>query len=115
MQCADCDPIIHAGCIECGKCKARSWAVEAEWVDENFILAVYESVHERSCPERMQFGLVLLNVEDGDRTVQKIQRPPRPHTNRCKAITRSGERCRNGLKDGDYCGVHAARQRQETS
>lgn len=113
MQRADHDPITLAGHIACIQCKAKSYALEAEWFGE-FILATYESVHERRCPDRRRFGLVLLDL-DSDHTVPKPQRPPRPNTNRCKAITRSGERCRNGFKDGDFCGVHASRQRQETS
>jgi hypothetical protein len=112
MQCADCDPITLAGYIICGQCQARSWPLEAEWAG-NFILAAYHSAHERNCQQRRQYGVVLLNIAGDDRTVPKVQRPPRPDTNRCKALTRTGDRCRNGITAQDLCGTHLAMNRHQ--
>ena len=115
MQRADHDPILHVGYITCGGCKAESWPVEAQrW--GTHILATFEIFHhERTCQARRQLGTLLIDPVNADPSVPKVQRPPRPDTNRCKATTRAGDRCLNGLKDGDFCGVHATRQRQEAS
>ena len=105
-QCPGCDPITRAGCIRCGHCQAESWPVDAEWAGD-FILAAYQAVHEPGCPERRRYGTVLLDVDGDDKTVPKVQRPPRPGTNRCTATTRAGDRCRNKPREpGGLCASH---------
>ena len=99
--CPEHDPILMASPIICGQCEAKSYPAEADWVGEVGILATFTSIHERNCPERRDYGTVLLSP-DGD-VIPAVNRP-----RRCRAIAAgTGKPCRGYAQPGSgYCHTH---------
>jgi hypothetical protein len=105
--CRDHDPILVAGSITCGECKAKSCPVTAEWLTDTLVLASYDQHHERGCSYRDTAGVVLIDLDAASETVPAIRRP-----RRCRAIAAStGRPCRGYARPGSgYCPSHQAAQ-----
>jgi hypothetical protein len=104
--CADCDPILHAGCIDC-PCGSRSWPVDAEWVSDGLLLATFVPEHGPGCPHRGFPRVVLLDRGQDDQSVPPVDRP-----RRCRGTAATtGQRCRARARPGSgYCAQHGHKQ-----
>jgi hypothetical protein len=98
------DPLLHARFLECGGCGRVSFPVDAEWLDDELILATYPGV----CPHARTVTAV---IEAREVIVAQAFRDPELYLpgRRCAGQNRRGRRCRAFALPGSvFCAAHPA-------
>jgi len=96
------DPLIYARFLGCPVCKRVSFPVDAEWLDDELILATYPS----ACSHRSTVTAVIevrgLVIDTAFAETERFL-PGR----RCAGFTTRGHRCRAFARPGsDFCSAH---------
>ena len=107
--CPEHDPILRAGYARCTRCDRINFPVEAEWLTDDLLLAIYPPV----CGHATRGVMVVvtpgaLPERDPGFDLERyfaldLYLPGR----RCAGSTRSGRRCRSPAQPGsEYCQQH---------
>ncbi len=96
------DPLLYARFLECPVCKRVSFPVDAEWLDDELILATYPGVcsHSRTVTAVIEVRQLVIDKAFVD---TELYLPGR----RCIGFTIRGRRCRAFAQPGsDFCAAH---------